>query len=141
VKVKSPSPAYELLDQPGQLEPLIAAIKRVDEVFIDTEADNMYRYRTRLCLLQFLVVGKVYLVDALAPLDFAPLWKLLETKHLVMHGSDYDLRLLYDLCQFRAKSLFDTMLAAQLLNRQRVGLAALLKDYFDVTLSKDSQKA
>ncbi len=35
-----------------------------------------------------------------------------------MHGSDFDLRLLYDFCQFRAKSLFDTMLAAQLLGRE-----------------------
>ncbi len=31
-----------------------------------------------------------------------PLWSRLEKKHLVMHGSDFDLRLLHDLCGFRA---------------------------------------
>lgn len=141
MRVKSPLPTYQLLDQPGQLEPLLKALDRVEEVFLDTEADNMNRYRTAVCLLQFLVDGEVYLVDALAPMKFDTLWQKLSEKHLVMHGSDYDLRLLYDLCEFRPKSIFDTMLAAQLLNRQRIGLAALLEDYFDVKLSKDSQKA
>ncbi|GAB1489596.1 ribonuclease D [Opitutaceae bacterium] len=141
IRVKPSPPSYQLIDQPGQLEPLLAAMDRVDEIFLDTEADNMHRYRTRVCLLQFLVNGKVFLVDALAPLNFDPLWKRMATKHLVMHGSDYDLRLLYDLCEFRPKSIFDTMLAAQLLNRKRIGLAALLKDDFGVVLSKESQKA
>jgi ribonuclease D len=58
-----------------------------------------------------------------------------------MHGSDFDLRLLADLCQFRPKSIFDTMLAAQLLNRQRIGLAALLEQHFGVILDKEGQKA
>lgn len=141
VKVKPEPPTYELYDQPGQLTPLLEAIDRVDEVALDTEADNMNCYRTKICLLQFLVEGKVYLVDALAPLNFDPLYERLADKHLLMHGSDYDLRLLHDLNGFKAKSIFDTMLAAQLLNRQRVGLAGLLEDYFGLVMSKESQKA
>lgn len=134
-------PAYTLIDQPGQLEPLLAALDRVSEVSLDTEADNMFHYRTRVCLLQFLVDGAIFLVDVLAPLSLAPLWEKLATKHLLMHGSDFDLRLLADLCQFRPKSIFDTMLAAQLLNRQRIGLAALLEQHFGVALDKEGQKA
>ena len=136
-----PPPAYVLIDQPNQLAPLLAALDRVDEVSLDTEADNMFHYRTRVCLLQFLVAGEVFLVDVLAPLPLAPLWEKLATKHLIMHGSDFDLRLLSDLCRFRPKSIFDTMLAAQLLNRQRIGLAALLEQHFGVQLDKDGQKA
>lgn len=135
------TPEYQLIDQPDQLAPLLEALDRVDEISLDTEADNLYHYRTRLCLLQFNVAGKISLVDALAPLDFAPLWKRLSEKHLVMHGSDFDLRLLADLCGFRARSLFDTMLAAQLLSRQRIGLAALLEENYGVALDKDSQTA
>ncbi len=135
------TPAYQLIDQPAQLLPLLAALDRVQEASLDTEADNLYHYRTRVCLLQFYVDGEIYLVDVLAPIDLAPLWAKLATKHLIMHGSDFDVRLLYDLCNFRPKSLFDTMLAAQLLNRQRIGLAALLEEHFSVELDKDSQKA
>ncbi len=142
VKVSTRPPAFQLLDQPGSLHPLLEAIDRVDEVALDTEADNMYHYKTRVCLLQFLVDGEVFLVDVLAPgLKLEPLWAILEKKHLVMHGSDFDLRLLHDLCRFEAKSLFDTMLAAQLLGLQRIGLAALLDQHFGVALDKDGQKA
>ena len=114
VKVPSPKPTYELLDLPGSLGPLLAALDRVDEVTLDTEADNMYHYKTRVCLLQFLVGDRIFLVDVLAPgIESKQLWSRLATKHLVMHGSDFDLRLLHAECGFRAHRLFDTMLAAQ----------------------------
>jgi len=142
ITVPSRPPAYTLIDQPGQLGPLLDALSRVSELALDTEADNMYHYKTRVCLLQFLVGKEVFMVDAQAPLlKLDALWDALADKHLIMHGSDFDLRLLHDLCGFSPKSIFDTMLAAQLLNRPRVGLASLLEDHFQVKLSKDSQKA
>ncbi|MBL9206288.1 MAG: ribonuclease D [Opitutaceae bacterium] len=142
VKVPSPKPTYQLLDLPGSLGPLLSALDRVDEVTLDTEADNMYHYRTRVCLLQFLVDGETFLVDVLAPgIETKQLWPRLATKHLVMHGSDFDLRLLHAECGFKAKSLFDTMLAAQLLGRKRIGLASLLEEHFGVELDKEGQKA
>ncbi len=134
-------PDYNLIDRPEQLAPLLAALDRSEEAALDTEADNMYHYRTRLCLLQFYVAGEIHLVDVVAGFDLEPLWQRLQDKHLVMHGSDFDLRLLYDLRRFQPKSMFDTMLAAQLLNRSRFGLAALLEEHFGVTLDKDSQTA
>lgn len=142
VKVTTRPPSYQLLDQPGSLPPLLAAIEKVDELALDTEADNMYHYKTRVCLLQFLVDGDVFLVDVLAPgIKLEPLWKVLAKKHLIMHGSDFDLRLLHDLCRFQPHSLFDTMLAAQLLGLPRIGLASLLDQHFAVALDKDGQKA
>lgn len=135
------TPVYQLVENSAQLAPLLAALDRTEEAAVDTEADNLFHYRTRVCLLQFLVAGEIYLVDVLAQIDLEPLWERLAQKHLLMHGSDFDLRLLHDLRGFRAKSMFDTMLAAQLLNRQRVGLAALLEEHFGVALNKDSQTA
>src|SRR5690606_710500 len=79
------TPPYTLIDQPAQLAPLLAALDRVDEVALDTEADNMFHYRTRVCLLQFLVAGEVFLVDLMTPLPLEQLWKSLATKHLNMH--------------------------------------------------------
>lgn len=134
-------PHFQLIDTPAGLAPLYAALDRVDEVAMDTEADNMFHYRTRVCLLQFLVDGEVYLVDLMTPLPLEPLWERLAQKHLIMHGSDFDIRLLHDLCQFRPRSIFDTMLAAQLLNRPRVGLGALLEQHFGLQLDKSGQKA
>src|ERR1043165_7735311 len=77
VKVSSRPVTYQLLDQPGSLDPLLRALGKVDEVALDTEADNMYHYKTRVCLLQFLVKDEVFMVDVLAPgLKLEPLWKI-----------------------------------------------------------------
>lgn len=142
VNVALRPPGFLLIDQQELLAPLLKALEQVDEVSLDTEADNMYHYKVRVCLLQFLVDGEVFLVDVLSPgLRLDDLWRILAKKHLVMHGSDFDVRLLHDLCGFRPHSLFDTMLAAQLLGRQRIGLAALLEEHFGVELDKDGQKA
>ena len=75
VKVNPSAPSYTLIDQPGTLQPLLDAIDRVDEVFLDTEADNMYHYRTRVCLLQIMADREIFLVDVLAPgLKLDALW-------------------------------------------------------------------
>jgi ribonuclease D len=134
-------PGFRLIDRPEAMAPFLEALDRVDSVALDTEADNMYHYKVRVCLLQFLIGQEVFLVDAVSQIDLSPLWTRLARKHLLMHGSDFDLRLLHDRCGFRAKSLFDTMLAAQLLGLKRIGLAPLLEDHFGVKLDKDSQKA
>ncbi len=132
---------FTLISLPGELAPLLAALDRSPEVSIDTEADNLFRYRTRVCLMQIHAAGETFLLDLLTGVPLDPLWERLKHKHIIMHGSDYDLRLLYEEYGFVATSMFDTMLAAQLLNRPRFGLASLLQDYFGVTLSKEGQKA
>ncbi len=137
----SSTPHYQLIDQPGQLPPLLAALDRTTEIALDTEADNLFRYKTQVCLLQILAGDEIYLVDLLAGLPLGELWPRLAAKPLIMHGSDYDLRLLRELCDFRPLSIFDTMFAAQLLSIPRFGLAALLEQNFGVQLDKDNQKA
>jgi ribonuclease D len=135
------TPAYTFIDQPGPFATLLDALDRVDEIALDSEADNLFRYRTRLCLLQIMAGRKIFLVDLLAPLPLDGFWRRLASKHLVMHGSDFDLRLFYDFCGFTAHSLYDTMMAAQLLNLPRIGLAPLLEQHFGVVLAKEGQKA
>jgi ribonuclease D len=134
-------PHYQLVNTPAQLPPLKAVLARAGELAIDTEADNLYRYRTKVCLLQIKAGEEIYLVDLLADLPLDAVWSIIAGKPLIMHGSDYDLRLLRELCDFRPVSLFDTMFAAQLLNIPRFGLAALLEQHFGIKLDKDHQKA
>ena len=90
------APHYQLITRPEQLAPLCAALDRCTEIALDTEADNLFRYKTRVCLLQIHAAGEIHLVDLLADLDLAALWPRLAAKPLIMHGSDYDLRLLWE---------------------------------------------
>ncbi len=125
----------------AQLAKLLSQIEPVDRVAIDTEADSLHCYREKLCLLQISVPGQDYMVDPLAGLGFEPLFALLEKKEIVLHGSDFDLRLLRRAFEFKAHRIFDTVIAARLLGMQEFSLAALVKQHFGVELVKGSQKA
>jgi ribonuclease D len=135
------SPEFKIIAEQEGLAEAISALEGLTEAALDTEADNLHHYETRVCLLQLNAGGRIFLIDALASIDLRPLWKALEGKLLLMHGSDFDLRLLAELGGFRPRAIFDTMLASQLLGLPRIGLASLLEEFFSVHLPKDSQKS
>jgi ribonuclease D len=149
----------------AQLASLIEQIKSANRVAVDTEADSLHSYREKLCLLQISVpargsvAGSVdtgssvaqshepardvcdFIVDPLANTDLEPLRRALEAKEIVLHGADYDLRMLRRGLKLIARRIFDTLIAARLLGIREFSLAALLKRYFGLTLLKGSQKA
>jgi ribonuclease D len=132
----------------AQLANLIEQIESADRIAVDTEADSLHSYREKLCLLQISVPAAVdaggsndCIVDPLADIDLQRLRWALESKELVLHGADYDLRMLRRGLNLVANRIFDTMIAARLLGIREFSLAALVKRYFDLTLLKGSQKA
>ncbi len=121
---------------------LAARLRGAGRVALDTEADSLYHYREKVCVFQLSFSGANYVVDALAGLDPSELIRALEEKPLVIHGADYDLRLMRSCFGFRPRGgVFDTMLAARLLGYKQFGLAALAERFFGVVLSKRGQKA
>jgi ribonuclease D len=125
----------------AQLRELLPQFKSVDRVAIDTEADSLHCYREKLCLLQISIPGCDMIVDPLADISLAPLRDSLANKEIVLHGADYDLRLLRRNMSFVPQRIFDTVIAARLIGIREFSLAALVQKYFDVELVKGSQKA
>src|SRR5437762_6198487 len=82
-----------------------------------------------------------FIVDPLSNLDFEPLRQALEPKEIVLHGADYDLRMLRRGLNFTTTRIFDTVIAARLLGIREFSLGALVKRFFGVELHKHSQKA
>jgi ribonuclease D len=123
------------------MDRLLEAMDSVDTVYLDLEADSMHHYFAKICLIQILVGDRCYLVDPLSEITLDAFLKRLAQKILILHGADYDLRMLYQSSGFRPRQVYDTMLAAQLLGKPAFGLAALVHAYFGVTLKKDQQKA
>ncbi|MBA3318718.1 MAG: ribonuclease D [Gemmatimonadales bacterium] len=115
-------------------EPLLA---------VDTEAASFHRYLDRVYLLQISSRGETAVVDPLATDGLGPIGELLADPaiEIVFHDADYDLRLLNREYGFTAQNLFDTRIAAQLLNEPGIGLAALLEKYLNVKLDKRFQRA
>ena len=133
--------AFNYIDKQPELDAMCDHLAPQSELALDSEADNLHHFETKLCLLQLRFDKTIYLLDILADLQLDRFWEILSTKHLIMHGSDFDLRLFQEFCGFEAHSLFDSMLAAQLLGIRRIGLAALLEENFQVKIPKDSQKS
>ncbi len=132
----------------ARLTELLKKIEAADRVALDTEADSLHSYREKLCLLQISVSVAAnanghddFIVDPLAGVDLEPLRQVLEPREIVLHGADYDLRMLRRGLNFTAHRIFDTLIAARLLGIREFSLAALLKRYFGLELPKGSQKA
>lgn len=137
-----PSFPIEYVDSAAALSALVKAMGKAETVFLDLEADSMHHYFAKICLIQILVGDICYLIDPLHPdIRLDDFLARLSEKVLVLHGADYDLRMLYQQHGFRPYRVFDTMLAAQLLGKPGFGLAALVQTYFGVALQKDQQKA
>ncbi len=128
--------------EPGALDALIQRIGMVERVALDTEADSLHNYFEKVCLIQLSLDGEHYLVDPLAALELREFLAALAEKPLILHGGDYDLRMLRASLDFRPRrEIFDTMIAAQLLGIEAIGLAALVERFFAVTIGKEGQKS
>jgi len=110
---------------------------------VDTEAASFHRYRDRIYLIQISTRAVTAVVDPLTVTNLEPLsrWLADSAVEVVFHDADYDLRILSRDYGFHASRLFDTRIAAQLLNEPGIGLAALLEKYLGVTLDKKYQRA
>ncbi len=123
------------------LETLCTDLVGFDPIALDTEADSLHCYFEKLCLIQISFDDRDLLVDPLAGLDLQPLFQMLASKRLILHGADYDLRLMRRTGFGEPRAVFDTMIGARLTGHTEFSLAALVKQYFSIELVKGSQKA
>ncbi len=136
------SEEYVYVRERAAIERLIQRIGAAERIAVDTEADSLHNYFEKVCLVQLSLGGAHYLVDPLCGLDLNGLLEALADKPLILHGGDYDLRMMRASMGFRARrEVFDTMIAAQLLGFEQIGLAALIERYFDITIGKGGQKS
>ena len=130
-----------LIGSPSQLHELLVQLKHSDRIALDTEADSLHCYREKLCLLQLSLPERDYVIDPLGNTDLSALAAALKEKEIVLHGADFDLRLLRRSLKFTAARIFDTVIAARILGIREFSLAALVLRYFAIELPKGSQKA
>lgn len=139
---RKPMPYVHIQDTQGA-HPLVEDLRRSRKIALDCEAAGFHRYSDRLCLVQISTDTRTYVVDPLAfdPSDVlrAPLED--PDVQVVMHGADFDLRLLDRDLGIRLRGLFDTQVAAALLGEPALGLQALLQEMLGVSLPKKYQRA
>jgi ribonuclease D len=136
------SEGYVYVRERAAMDKLIQRIGAAERVALDTEADSLHNYFEKVCLIQLSLGGEHYLVDPLCDLDLTGFSEALAEKPLILHGGDYDLRMMRASMGFRTRrEVFDTMIAAQLLGFEQIGLAALTERFFAITIGKEGQKS
>lgn len=112
-------------------------------IAVDLEAAGFHRYSDRVCLLQISTVSESVVLDTLALDPSSAIRPALEDPacEVVVHGADYDMRLLDRDLGITPNHLFDTQIAASLIGEPSIGLASLLDKYLDVQVSKKHQRA
>lgn len=133
------------VDTRAGVDEAIAATKSAGWLALDTEADSLHSYFHKTCLVQVTADDRNFVIDPLAldPSNLHPLWEVVEdpTIPVLMHGSDYDIRVLDRDYETRIRGLVDTQVMAQILGEAKTGLAALLEKEEGVVLDKRHQRA
>lgn len=111
-------------------------------VGLDVEGDGLYRYRSRLCLMQIAAGERELVIDTLAIEELSPLAALLgpDGPEKVVHDVSFDVKML-DTRGLSLERVFDTSVAARFLSEPSTGLASLLDKYFGVKIDKKLQQA
>jgi ribonuclease D len=130
-----------VIDTEQGLAAFLPHLRAATWVAVDTEADSLHAYPEKVCLIQISTAAGDRMIDPLAHINLNALLEALSGHELIMHGADYDLRLLRKHHEFVPGAIFDTMLAARLLGVRQFGLGDLVQRYLEIKLEKGPQKA
>ncbi len=136
-------PSHQFITSQTAWQSCLDSLKNQPSVAIDLEANSMYAYRERICLIQISIPAQDYIVDPLSVTDLDGLGDIVSNPAIqkVFHAAEYDLLLMKREYQWELNNLFDTMWAARVLGYDRFGLANLLDTVFDIKISKQYQKS
>ena len=125
------------------LERVTRSLAAAGDLAVDCEAAGFHRYSDRLCLLQLSTTSETFVLDPLGLELTTHLKPHLEdpARRILMHGGNYDLRLLGRDLDIRVARLADTQVAASFLGESATGLQSLLDRHLGVRLAKKYQKA
>jgi len=135
--------SYEWIETLPRLEGAARILGQAKVIGVDLEADSLYHYFEKVCLIQIATEVASYVIDPLALRDLSALHPVFCDPRIrkVLHGADYDIRSLYRDFQLEIENLFDTQVACKFLGLRESGLEALLRSRFHVELNKKYQRA
>ncbi|MBR9987522.1 MAG: ribonuclease D [Desulfosarcina sp.] len=135
-------PSYRFIRTPAGLEQFVSRISQEKIIAVDLEADSMFHYQEKVCLLQMAGNGENVVIDPLEVDDLSFLAPIFKDKAVckVFHGSDYDVRSLYRDFSIEISNLFDTQLASMFMGERETSLGAVVCNRFGIQLDKRYQK-
>ena len=130
------------IDSPAELNRLVKRLTKQRIIGVDLEADSMYHFQEKVCLIQIATRRSTAVIDPLQVRNLAVLKPVFRRGDIlkIFHGADYDIRSLYRDFRISINNLFDTELACRFLGLKETGLEAVLKRRYNVRLDKKYQR-
>lgn len=117
-------------------------LRNVSQFAIDLESNGLHAYSEEICLIQISTRSRDYIIDPYGEFDLDELGDLIENPAIekVLHASEYDLILMQREQGWTLSNLFDTMWGARILGYEKIGLASMLAEFYDIQLDKKYQR-
>jgi len=133
---------YKIIDTISDLKDSVASLEKEKVIAVDLEADSMFHFKEKVCLIQVAAKNENLVIDPLKINDLSPIKPLFYNPGIkkIFHGADYDVRSLYRDFNIEINHIFDTQLACMFLGLNKTGLDVVLKSRFNVSLDKKYQK-
>ena len=115
---------FTSIDTADALKDLVRSLQKEKVIGVDLEADSMYHFREKVCLIQMATGDTNVVIDPLMIEDLSPLKPVFKKPGIrkILHGADYDVRSLYRDFGITINNLFDTELASRFLGYAETGL-------------------
>ena len=133
---------FNIIETSSQLEKLVHYLGAQKSIAFDLEADSMYHFQEKICLIQAATRQMNVVIDPLRLKDLSSLGPVFANPSIkkIFHGADYDVRSLYRDFEIEIHNLFDTQVACKFLGIRSTGLESVLMDQFDIHLDKKYQR-
>lgn len=133
---------YRIIDTASKLEDVALLLKNEKTIAVDLEADSMFHFNEKVCLIQIAAKKINVVIDTLQIKDLSLLKPFFANRDIkkIFHGADYDVRSLFRDFNIKINNLFDTQLACMFLGINETSLDAVLQQRFDIKLDKRFQK-
>ncbi len=133
---------FVYVDRRSDFDRVVSEIEKEDVIGVDLEADSLFHYTEKICLIQISTDSRNILIDPLMIEDVSGLSQVFLNPKIrkIFHGADYDIRSLHRDYAIEVNGLFDTQIAATFLGLRETGLAGVIKSRFSKTIEKKYQK-
>lgn len=134
--------SYLKINSLTDLEKFAGQLEKQRIIGVDLEADSMYHFKEKVCLIQIATQHATAVIDPLQVKNLSVLKPVFRRGDIqkVFHGADYDVRSLYRDFKININNLFDTELACRFLGFKESGLDAVLTKRYNVHLNKKYQR-
>jgi ribonuclease D len=135
-------PPYTLISTVEAFQDMLEHLRPVCRLAIDIEADSLYHYYEKVCLIQISSEYETCVLDPLALKNIGELAPFMSNPEVekVFHAAGYDVHCLRRDYGFTFVNIFDTHIAAQLLGYEYLGLGAMMETILGIYHSKRRQR-